>query len=55
MDREAVIQEIADVLAVLEECSESDIESTKRFLRWMPDASLQDMRDKHKRALETAV
>ena len=47
MDREAVIQEIADVLVVLEDCSVQDIESTKRFLRWLLDEALKDMRDKH--------
>ena len=51
MDREAMVQEIADALAVLEDCSEQDIESTKRFLRWMSYDDLQDMRDKHRRAL----
>ena len=52
MDREKTIKEIAAALATLEKCSDKEIESVKRFLRWMSDDALHDMRDKHRRALE---
>ena len=51
-DREKVIQEIIVALCALEKCSQQDIDNTKRFLRWMPDDALQDMRDKYMQALE---
>jgi hypothetical protein len=52
MDREKIIRQIAAAMATLEKCSEQDIESTKRFLRWMSDDALTDMWEKHKKALE---
>lgn len=52
MDRERTIQELVAVLATLEKCSEQDVEKVKRFLRWMSDEALLDMRDKHRKALE---
>lgn len=55
MDREKVIQQIATAMATLEKCSDEDIESAKRFLRWMPDEALQDILGKHMKALENLV
>ena len=55
MDREKTIREIAAVLATLEKCGDKEIESVKRFLRWLPDDALLDMRDKHKGALEKRI
>jgi len=51
-DREKVIREIIAALATLERCSHQEIENVKRFLRWMSDDALLDMRDKHREALE---
>ncbi len=51
MDREGVIQEIAAVLVALEECSNEELEDVRKFLRWLPDDALQDVRNKHKEAL----
>jgi len=47
-----VIREVIAALATLERCSDQEIENVKRFLRWMPDDALVDMRNKHKEALE---
>ena len=52
MDREKTIQEIAEALIKLEECSEAELESTKKFLRWLADDALEDIRNKHKEALQ---
>ncbi len=52
MDRENLIQQIIAAMTALEECSDQDIDSTKRFLRWMSDEALRDMWEKHKQALE---
>ena len=52
MDKERVIQQIVTAMVTLEEYSEQDIESTMKFLRWMSDDALQDIRDKHMKALE---
>lgn len=52
MDREKIIQQIVAAMAILEKCSDQDVENTKRFLRWMSDDALQDMWDKHMKALE---
>lgn len=52
VDREKVIREIIAALATLEKCSHQEIENVKRFLRWMSDDALLDMRDKHREALE---
>ena len=52
MDREKVMQEIAAAVSVLEKCSAEEIEKVKRFLRWMPDDALMDVREKHRKALE---
>ncbi|MFC1719300.1 hypothetical protein ACFL6S_36965 [Candidatus Poribacteria bacterium] len=51
MDRESVIQDIAAVLTTLEECSDEELEDVKKFLRWLPDDALQDVKDKHVLAL----
>ena len=51
MDREKLIQQIATAMATLEKCTNQDIENAKKFLRWMPDDALKDMRDKHMEAL----
>lgn len=51
IDREKVILEIIAAIATLEKCGDKEIESVKRFLRWMPDNALLDMRDKHREAL----
>lgn len=55
MNREKLIKDIAAALATLENCSPREIEDTKKFLRWMPDHALKDMRDKHVKALERMV
>ncbi|MFC1714455.1 hypothetical protein ACFL6S_12370 [Candidatus Poribacteria bacterium] len=52
MDREKIIQQIVTAMATLEKCSDQEVEDTKKFLRWMSDDSLQDMREKHMKALE---
>ena len=52
VDREKVIREISAALATLEKCSDQEIENVKRFLRWMSDDALLDMRSKHREALE---
>ncbi len=52
MDKEKIIQQIVTAMVTLEKCSDQDVESTKKFLRWMPDDSLQDIWDKHMKALE---
>ncbi len=52
MDREKIIQQIVAAMATLEKCSDQDTENTKKFLRWMSDDALQDMWDKHMKALE---
>ncbi len=52
MDKERVIQQIVTAMVTLEECSDQDIESTMKFLRWMSDDALQDIWDKHMKALE---
>lgn len=52
MDRETAIQEIAVVLTVLEKCSGEELEHVKKFLRWLPDDNLQDVKKKHREALE---
>ena len=53
MDRESVIQEIAVLLTTLEECSGEELEHVKKFLRWLPDDALQDVKNKHREALAT--
>jgi hypothetical protein len=50
MDREKIIQQIATAMVTLEECSDRDVEDTKKFLRWMPDDALKDIWDKHMKA-----
>ena len=55
IDREKVIQEIAAMLATLEGCGVDEMESVRRFLRWMPDDALLDMRDKHREALKARM
>jgi len=52
IDREKLILEIIAALATLEKCSGQEIENVKRFLRWMPDVALQDMKEKYREALE---
>ena len=52
MDREKVIQQIVTAMVTLEECSDQDVENVRKFLRWMPDDDLRDMRDKHMEALD---
>ncbi len=52
MDREKIIQQIVAAMAILEKCSDKEVEDTKKFLRWMSDDALQDMWDKHMKALE---
>ena len=52
MDREKIIQQIIAAMVTLEECTDREIEDTKKFLRWMSDDSLKDMCDKHMKALE---
>jgi len=52
MDKEKIIQQIVAAMAILEKCSDQEVEDTKKFLRWMPDDALQDMWDKHMKALE---
>jgi hypothetical protein len=52
MEREKIIQQIVTAMVTLEECSDQDVDNTKKFLRWMPDGALQDMWDKHMKALE---
>ena len=54
MDREDTIQEIAEVITQLEDCSAEKIESVKKFLRWMNDDALEDIRNKHEEALQSA-
>ena len=51
IDREKVILEIIAILATLEKCNDQEIESVKKFLRWMSDDALLDMRDKHREIL----
>jgi hypothetical protein len=55
LDREKTIQEIITALATLEKCSGRDIENVKRFLRWMSDDALRDMKEKHRKALQNIV
>ena len=55
IDREKVIQEIIAALATLEKCSDQEIESVRRFLRWMSDDALQDVRARHMEALEKKI
>ena len=55
MDREDTIQEIAEVITQLEDCSTKKIESVKKFLRWLNDDALQDIRSKHEEALQSAA
>jgi hypothetical protein len=52
VDRERMIREIVAALATLEKCSDQEIENVRRFLRWLPGDALQDMRNKHREALE---
>lgn len=52
LDREKLIQEIAVALSILEKCNADEIKKVKKFLRWMSDDALQDMRNKHMQALE---
>lgn len=52
MDREKVIVEIAAALSILEKSSSQDIENAKKFLRWMSDDALLDMRNRHREALK---
>lgn len=52
MDRERIIAEIAVALSILEKSSGQDIEKAKKFLRWMPDDALLDVRNKHREALK---
>ncbi len=52
MDREKIIQQIVTAMVTLEECSDQDVENTKKFLRWMSDESLRDIWGKHMKALE---
>ncbi len=51
MDRERMIQKIAFMLTALEDCSDKELEDVKKFLRWLPDDSLQDVKNKHDEAL----
>ena len=51
MDRENVIQEIAAVISALEECSDEELDYVRKFLRWLPDEALQDVKNKHTEAL----
>jgi len=46
---------MATAMSILEKCSAQDIEKAKKFLRWMPDDALLDMREKHKKALEKST
>jgi len=55
LDREKTIQQIIAALATLEKCSGRDIENVKRFLRWMSDDALRDMKEKHEKALRDIV
>ncbi len=52
MDREKLIQQIVTAMATLEKCSDKDIESTRKFLRWMSDDALRGMWERHRKALE---
>ena len=52
MDKEKIIQQIVTAMVTLEECSDQDVENTRKFLRWMPDEALKDMRNKHMKVLE---
>ncbi len=52
MDKEKIIQQIVAAMVTLEECSDQDVENTKKFLRWMPDEALKEIWDKHMKALE---
>ena len=52
MDKEKIIQQIVAAMAILEKCSDQEVEDTKKFLRWMSDDALQDMWSKHMKALE---
>lgn len=55
MDREKIIREIAAMLATLENSRDEEIETVKRFLRWLPDNELRDIRDKHREALDKRI
>ena len=55
MDRESVIQEIAAVLITIEKCSDEELEHVKKFLRWLPDDALWDVKNKHEEALAVTV
>jgi len=55
LDREDTIQEIAEVITQLEDCSTKKIESVKKFLRWLNDDALQDIKSKHEEALQSAA
>ena len=52
MDKEKIIQQIVAAMVTLGKCSDQDVESTKKFLRWMSDEALKDICDKHMKALE---
>ena len=52
MDREKAIAEIAAALSILEKSSSQDIEKARKFLRWMSDEALWDIRNKHREALK---
>ena len=52
MDKEKIIQQIVAAMVTLEECSDQDVENAEKFLRWMPDEALKDMRNKHMKAME---
>jgi len=51
MDRESVIQKITFMLTALEDCNDEELEGVKKFLRWLPDDALQDVKHKHDEAL----
>ena len=55
MDRENAIQEIADALAVLEDCSVEEIQYVRRFLRWLSDDALKYVRIKHVEAMAATL
>ena len=55
MDRENVIQEITDVLVTLEDCNSMELEHVRKFLRWLPDDALQDVKSKHREALAVTL
>ncbi len=55
MNREKTMQEIVVAIATLEKSSDQEIESVKKFLRWLPDRELQDIRDKHNEALKNMI